>query len=70
MDTGGIPDIIICLCGRFVAIELKAGDNVPTERQLMTMQLINKAKGLAVPCWSLEAVQEALTPILKEYYNK
>lgn len=30
----GIPDIIVCLKSRFIGIEVKDGDNVPSELQL------------------------------------
>lgn len=44
----GVPDIICCLKGRFVAIECKAGDNKPTELQLREMHKIHKANGITM----------------------
>lgn len=41
----GVPDIICCLKGRFVAIECKANGNKPTELQLREIHKINKAGG-------------------------
>lgn len=32
-NTVGVSDLIICANGRFVAIELKVGDNTPTANQ-------------------------------------
>jgi Holliday junction resolvase len=42
----GVPDIICCLRGRFVAIECKAGGNKPTELQLRELHKINKSGGI------------------------
>jgi hypothetical protein len=44
----GIPDIIVCLHGWFVAIECKAGNNKPTLLQLRELNNIEKAGGIAV----------------------
>ena len=69
MQRAGIPDIVACVCGRFVAIELKAGRNKPTKLQELTMKLIRQAGGIAAPCWSVEEVTALLAPILKEHYE-
>jgi hypothetical protein len=42
----GVPDIICCLHGRFVAIECKAKGNKPTELQLRELHKINKSNGI------------------------
>jgi hypothetical protein len=44
----GIPDIIACANGRFVAIECKAGKNVPTALQERELNVIGLAGGFAV----------------------
>lgn len=41
----GIPDIIVCHRGYFVAIECKAGSNKPTELQQKEMESIRSAGG-------------------------
>jgi len=41
----GVPDIICCLEGLFVAIECKSGNNKPTALQEREMQRIRLAKG-------------------------
>lgn len=41
----GVPDIICCLEGNFLAIECKAGSNKPTALQEREMQRIRNAKG-------------------------
>lgn len=44
----GIPDLIICLRGLFIAIELKKDEkSKPTELQKHILGLIEKAQGLA-----------------------
>lgn len=44
----GIPDIICCYKGRFLAIECKAGDNDPTPLQLREINAIVDAGGTAL----------------------
>jgi hypothetical protein len=41
----GVPDIICCLEGNFLAIECKAGNNKPTALQEREMQRIANAGG-------------------------
>lgn len=43
----GVPDILLCLRGRFIAIELKVDDEVPTPLQKFTLQCIVRAHGTA-----------------------
>lgn len=44
----GIPDIICCVNGYFLAIECKAGKNTPTALQKMEMDAIMEAGGVAL----------------------
>jgi len=44
----GIPDIVACANGRFVAIECKAGNNVPTALQERELNVIAAAGGYAI----------------------
>ena len=44
----GVPDIVSCYKGNFVAIECKAGSNKPTALQLAEMAKINGAQGVAL----------------------
>lgn len=43
----GIPDIICCVNGKFVAIECKAGNNTTTALQDREIDAIRAAKGAA-----------------------
>lgn len=44
----GVPDIIACLHGKFLAIECKAGDNKPTALQEKALADIQRAGGSAM----------------------
>lgn len=47
MGRAGIPDIIACYNGLFVAFECKANGNKPTALQQREIDAIRKARGLA-----------------------
>ena len=44
----GVPDIIGCVNGKFLAVECKAGKNTPTALQLREIAAINTAGGIAI----------------------
>jgi Holliday junction resolvase len=44
----GVPDIVACYNGRFIAIEVKAGDNQPTALQQRELAMIQKRGGVAL----------------------
>jgi Holliday junction resolvase len=44
----GVPDIVACANGHFLAIECKAGSNKPTALQAREMERIRAAGGYAV----------------------
>jgi Holliday junction resolvase len=48
MGRSGVPDIICCVNGRFLAIECKAGDNKPTVLQQRELKAIADAGGSAL----------------------
>ena len=64
----GVPDIIACYKGRFVAIECKAGNNKPTELQKKEIAKIQTAQGSAIVVNenSIELVKDILDYINKE----
>lgn len=45
--SSGVPDIIACINGQFVAVECKAKGNKPTKLQLRNLQEIADVNGLA-----------------------
>lgn len=63
MGRAGIPDIIACYDGKFVAFECKAGKNKPTALQEREMDSIRKAKGLAF------VINEENVGFIKELLN-
>jgi Holliday junction resolvase len=44
--ASGVPDIIACYKGRFIAIECKAGNNKPTALQLKNIDDIDRQGGI------------------------
>ena len=48
MGRSGVPDIVCCVDGKFLAIECKAGKNKPTELQEREMAAIRTAGGTAI----------------------
>ena len=44
----GVPDVICCVAGKFLAIECKAGANKPTALQVHEIEQIRSAGGVAV----------------------
>ena len=53
-------DILCCIGGRFVGIEVKAEGKVPTARQHLTMVEIRRADGIAIWGDSFEMIKEEL----------
>ena len=58
--TAGIPDIICCYCGRFVAFEVKTETGKLTKLQESTIRKIKEAKGQAFKVTSVEEVKQIL----------
>lgn len=44
----GVPDIVCCVSGKFLAIECKANGNKPTALQVREIERIRKCDGCAV----------------------
>lgn len=65
VSVRGIPDIIGCVNGHFVAIELKASPKAHiTKLQKYVLDLINKAGGVGIISYP-ENYEETLTKIRK-----
>jgi len=58
--TSGIPDILMCVRGQFIAIELKIPGNTPTKIQAYTILKIQAAGGLATYCTTVKEVEKFL----------
>ena len=61
--SNGIPDIICCYRGRFVALEVKTDTGKPTRLQEAVIRKINHAGGCALIVRSVEDVKAALAAI-------
>jgi Holliday junction resolvase len=48
MGRSGVPDIICCVDGLFLAIECKAGSNKPTPLQIREIEAIRLVGGTAI----------------------
>jgi len=68
--TSGLPDIICCINGRFVAFEVKQPSGRLTKLQEVTIRRINEAKGVACKVTSLEEVKNIINKITEEYTNE
>jgi len=64
--TAGIPDIICCIGGRFVAFEVKTEKGKVTKLQEATIRKINKCGGVATVVRSKEEVQAIIQSLGKE----
>jgi len=60
--ANGVPDILVCFQGKFIAIECKTGGNKPTALQAEHMKRIQRGGGTAVVIDenSADALLEAL----------
>lgn len=58
--TAGIPDIIACIGGRFIAFEVKTKSGKLTKLQENTIRSIKEAKGQAYKVTSLREVKSIL----------
>ena len=58
--TAGIPDIVVCYKGRFIALEVKVGKNKPTKLQAATIDKIRQAGGTASVVRSVDDVRQII----------
>ena len=58
--TAGIPDLLLCIEGKFYAIELKVGRRDPEKIQKYVIKKIRSAGGRACVCRSVDEVREFL----------
>ena len=64
--VSGLPDIICCYKGKFVAFEVKTEKGKLSKLQEMTIAKIQKANGMAFKVTSLEEVKEILKGVMPE----
>lgn len=58
--TAGIPDVIVCYKGKFIAFECKKPGGKPTLLQKIAINKIIKAGGIALIVHSLEEVKQII----------
>jgi hypothetical protein len=63
--TSGLPDIICCIGGRFVAFEVKTPTGRLSKLQSVTLARINAAKGMAYMVTSVEEVRFLLEQLME-----
>lgn len=56
----GVSDILGIWEGKFLAIEVKAGRNTPTDEQMAFINTVNDRGGIGFVAWSLEDVERIL----------
>jgi len=66
--TSGIPDILICFYGTFVAIELKFENNKVTKLQSYVLWRIRNAGGKVLVARSLKEVKQEVEKWMKKSY--
>ncbi len=59
-SKAGTPDVVACLKGKFVAIEVKQPGGVVSALQAAHIELIKKAGGIAFVSYSLEETKKYL----------
>ena len=59
----GIPDLIFCYKGLFIAFEVKVDNNEPSRQQGIHCRNIHKASGIASIIWNIEQAKIVLTSI-------
>lgn len=57
-SKAGTPDVVACVKGKFVAIEVKQPGGVVSALQAAHIELIKKAGGIAFVAYSLEETKE------------
>lgn len=70
-QKSGIPDLIACINGRFVSIELKASNGRPSELQKLNTGRINEACGIGVFLYpnGFEEFKELVNSIIEQPLN-
>jgi hypothetical protein len=67
--TAGLPDIICCIRGRFVAFEVKTPEGKLSKLQDITIAKIRKAKGQAYQVTSVKEVRLILESLEVHPYD-
>lgn len=68
----GIPDILACVNGYFVGIEIKAQNGKPSELQLYHIRKIRESRGFAVVLYpsAFNEFKEFILDLKKDVFNR
>lgn len=68
----GVPDILACVDGHFVAVEVKAQNGKPSELQLHTINKIREAGGFAIVLYpsGFNQFKQFIVDLKCEKFNK
>jgi len=61
----GVSDLIVCIRGHFLAIELKVGRNKLSDDQQIFLENVGRTGGVAAECRSLEDIEMLVETIRK-----
>ena len=67
-QRAGIPDLLLCVRGKFIAAELKSATGKPTELQQKNIQMIKDGGGIAVVLYPDKLIKfmEIVMEVIKE----
>ena len=65
-STSGIPDVICCYKGKFIAFEVKTLTGKLSKLQKITIKRINEAGGIAFKVTSIDEVKDILKGLMLE----
>lgn len=63
-QRAGVPDVLACVAGTFVGVEVKQPGRKPTANQSAELAAIRAAGGVAIVATSLDDVIVAVSPLL------
>ena len=63
-QRSGIPDIIACINGRFVGIEVKKPGGIVSNLQKINIAEINKSNGVGIVVYSFEEAKQVIDELL------
>ena len=66
-QKAGIPDLLMCVNGLFLAVELKSDTGAVSELQKLNIRRINKARGIGIILYpdGLERFQEIIKEVIR-----
>lgn len=72
MTKSGIPDILACINGYFIAIEVKAENGEPSELQIHHCKLIRESGGFSFIVYpsGFEKLKEIIENLRKEVFDR